>query len=395
MVASSLSIYWTLAWLALGVLTLAFWMGAVGGSQLLWSLPGRAVALVCLVSALAYGAGIASEGLWETSAALTFRAVAQLLALFEGELVVEPEALLLGLDDFLVVIAPACSGLEGVGLMFVFVSAYLWFYRGELRLPAALVMVPAALFFMWWSNAFRIAALVLLGARGHVEQALQGFHTKAGWVLFSGLALAFAGLTQRLFGQVDEREDAAPQTRYIAPLLVVLATAMVSGLFSGMLWYPLRVITGGLALAYLWRDRLPNAWRWDRGHSIAVLAGLLGGLVWWGLAPVASAQPDLAGWSAGSRLGWILFRVLGAALIAPIVEELAFRGYLLKRLEGACGQILALGLSSLAFGALHSASLAGIAAGLLFGLVWLRRRSDADAIIAHATANIALLWQVL
>ena len=73
------------------------------------------------------------------------------------------------------------------------------------------------------------------------------------------------------------------------------------------------------------------------------------------------------------------------------MEEGFFRGYLLARLERAgLGRPFALLASAALFGLLHERWLAGAAAGLVFGLVFLRRDRLADAIAAHAAANAVL-----
>jgi CAAX prenyl protease-like protein len=101
--------------------------------------------------------------------------------------------------------------------------------------------------------------------------------------------------------------------------------------------------------------------------------------------------------------GWILFRVLGAVITVPLAEELAFRGYLLRKLIASdFGSVpfdsftwTSFIVSSLAFGALHQSWVAGILAGTLFALAMYRRGRLADAIAAHATANVLLAVYVL
>jgi CAAX prenyl protease-like protein len=90
---------------------------------------------------------------------------------------------------------------------------------------------------------------------------------------------------------------------------------------------------------------------------------------------------------------------LAAVAVAPLVEELAFRGYLLRRFAsphfetippraaGALGVLV----SSVLFGALHPAWGAGVAFGLLFAWAYLWRGRLTDAILAHALTNLALV----
>jgi CAAX prenyl protease-like protein len=105
------------------------------------------------------------------------------------------------------------------------------------------------------------------------------------------------------------------------------------------------------------------------------------------------------GWAAG----WLAFRVVGAVLTVPLAEELAFRGYLARRLMAADFQDVPLGrfswssflLSSALFGALHGAWLAGTLVGMLYAAALARRGFLMDAILAHAATNGLLAAYVL
>ena len=101
---------------------------------------------------------------------------------------------------------------------------------------------------------------------------------------------------------------------------------------------------------------------------------------------------------------WMVFRLIGFLVLAPIVEELVFRGYLVGRFSRQAidpnhrpaFSFWALGASSLLFGLLHDAWLAGFLAGIAFG--WLRFRSEhlSTCILAHAVANgVIILLSVL
>jgi CAAX prenyl protease-like protein len=112
---------------------------------------------------------------------------------------------------------------------------------------------------------------------------------------------------------------------------------------------------------------------------------------------------ELFGASQVAIVLWIVFRFLGTVVTVPLAEELLFRGYLLTRLarcevtlEGRIAfSWVALIVSSILFGLLHSAWLAGIVAGLIYG--WVRYRGDSikDAVIAHAFTNLLLSVYVL
>ena len=101
---------------------------------------------------------------------------------------------------------------------------------------------------------------------------------------------------------------------------------------------------------------------------------------------------------------WITFRVLAAVATVPIAEELAFRGFLMRRLLSQDFESVsfrrfswfALLVSSLAFGLMHGGYwIAGSVAGILFGMAVIRRGRIGEAVVAHATANALLAAYVL
>src|SRR6202043_1272601 len=85
-----------------------------------------------------------------------------------------------------------------------------------------------------------------------------------------------------------------------------------------------------------------------------------------------------ATWMASSTMAnvtWITFRVLAAVVAVPLAEELAFRGFLMRRLLSPDFESvsfrrfswIALLASSLAFGLMHGGyRVAGSVAGILF-----------------------------
>lgn len=406
------------AWLAAGAATSLLWAFALlpprTWAALLWG--GRKPLL------LAGGLGLAAlavasstTALWEPLRRATFDAAAGLLALAYPAVVNDPESYVLGTDAFQVRIAPQCSGFEGIGLIWAFLAAYLALQRKALRFPQALLLLPAGTLAMWSANVLRIAALVAIGASGHPAVALGGFHSQSGWLLFNTVALGLVVLTHRrgLFRKADRpRPEAAPEANptapYLVPLLALVATSMLTGLLSsgsGDLLYPARVVTVAAALAYYRRSYQSCMWRasWP-----AVLIGAAVFALWIALEPHAatsrtSPPPAVAALPAPLFAAWVAFRVVGSVLTVPIAEELAFRGYLTRRLIDADFEAVPPGrfswpaflISSLLFGALHGRWLAGALAGMAYALAWYRRGSMGDAVVAHAVTNALIAVAVL
>ena len=82
--------------------------------------------------------------------------------------------------------------------------------------------------------------------------------------------------------------------------------------------------------------------------------------------------------------------LLALVLVAPVSEELLFRGWLLQDLKARYGKIPALLWSSVLFGCVHlelSAVLYATLAGLILGAVALRTKSTLGSISMHAGVN--------
>ena len=365
----------------------------------------------------AWLAGFGSEALWPWLSGITLKATAVLLAPVAGAtLYLDPSQNLLGMEGFVVEVAAVCSGAEGIGLLLVLTTAYLVRFRAQLRFPQALVVLPLGVLAAFVANLLRIALLVLIGARVSEDVALGGFHSKAGWVLDCAIAIALLAWVRR--SQLTRHDGPAalsygaartdnPTALYLVPLLVSLALTLLTGLamddgFDGL--YPLRVLGTGLALLMFRREAAVL-----RGgiSPLAVAVGVAVFALWLPLAnqppPTedAAAQAGFAALSPAAKVLWAVTRVLGAVVVTPLVEELAFRGYLLRRLlheefwsvnlATAARRPAALLISAFLFGALHGSFLAGTLAGVAYGLVLLRRGRLIDAVVAHALTNGLLL----
>jgi CAAX prenyl protease-like protein len=107
--------------------------------------------------------------------------------------------------------------------------------------------------------------------------------------------------------------------------------------------------------------------------------------------------------SVEGAAAWLVFRIIGSVITVPLAEELAFRGYLTRRLlsreftEIAPGRLnwWTLVISSLLFGALHGRWIAGTMAGMAYGLVYHRRGQLADAVLALGVTNGLIAMSVL
>lgn len=107
------------------------------------------------------------------------------------------------------------------------------------------------------------------------------------------------------------------------------------------------------------------------------------------LPGMQSATPDLL--SRGRDLWWML---LAGGLLVPVIEEVAFRGMMLRGHERAAGPLLAAITTSLAFGIAHGApvSVAGIIP-LAYGIARLVQYTGSfwSGVVVHALNNTLAL----
>lgn len=360
-----------------------------------------------VAAALAAAAAIPlTQDLWRSTAAATFELVRLILLPILPGLIADPATRVVGTQRFAVEILEFCSGIEGMSLILVFMIALLWYFREEYRFPRALWLLPFGLMLMFGLNAVRIAVLVLIGNAGYPEVAEYGFHSQAGWIAFNAVAVGIAAWSRRsrwLNRNVEPLEPGQsdnPTAVFLMPLLAILAAGMLSHALSGRFewFYPLRLLACA-AVIVLYRRRLAALdWRasW-RGPLLGV-----GVFVVWCigvdyLAPNSGMPAALALASPALRWGWIVCRVAGSVLTVPLAEELAYRGFLMRRLQSRDFDSLpyervrwfGLVLSSVLFGAAHGRLwLQGSLAGFAYGWIVKRQGHLGEAVSAHMTTNL-------
>lgn len=402
---------WALAWAVPLAASLVAWLLLLAPPRELASIVRARAGLLAAcgaTGAVAWWAGTATAELWLPLRDATVALVGVLLPRSGLEIGEEEAGVTLGIGDFAVVVGPTCSGYEGIGLMIVFVAAFLAWFRDVLRFPRALLLLPIGIAAAWLGNGLRLAALLEIGAHVSPEIAMGGFHAYSGSLLFSAIALGLAAFARRsgFFSRTGPgaAEAAALPTSaasdagaYLLPWLALLATSMLTGAASSGGPDPLYGLRLMAALAVLALRGAPLRALAAPPEPAAVGLGALAVLAWLGLAVLGPAREAAASWPEGAPS--LLARAAGAIAVVPLVEELAFRGYLARRLvdrdfarvPGSRVGPLAIGLSALAFGAMHDRPLAGAIAGALYGVALRRRGEVSDAVAAHATTNALLL----
>ncbi|MDI1276137.1 exosortase E/protease, VPEID-CTERM system [Methylobacter sp.] len=420
-----LSAPWFTGWFALASATLLLWLLALApGRFWLRLIRQEQMSLLfgCLLGLCAWmligmlvrqEAPLGQKEFWNSLAVPTLQLVHSLLGWVYSDLVYQPERFLLGTADFQVEISYACSGIEGISLITVFLAIYLWLFRKELRFPQAFWLFPLGIITIWLANALRIAILVVIGASFSSEIAAWGFHRQAGWIAFTLIALGAIALSNRLQFFAATQPDVPVRTAkplaaaLLVPFLVLMAVSMMSSAFSSGFdtLYPLRVVAIVIALYYFRKAYAGLGWRWT-WQAPAIGTAVF--IIWILLEPdidssKTALSQGLAELTSGSAAAWLVFRVLGSVITVPLAEELAFRGYLIRKLIAKDFENVPLVqfswfsfmLTSVLFGLLHERWIAGTLAGMCYALALYRRGQIGDAVIAHMTTNALIAIFVL
>ena len=414
----------TAAWFAAGVLAAAlaacaflpfhFWIAGLRRTGKTWVYSVAAASASLKLSPLLWL--VWDRFLLKFGIAITFGAVRFLLRPLLPDLIADPATRFIGSSRFSVELAGPCSGWEGMGLAFIFTVGWLWLARRECRFPRALLLIPAAMGVMFLLNIIRIAALILIGHAGAARIAMSGFHSQAGWIAFNAVVVGIAWAAPRLgWISLPQPGPAASKTSvpnktlpYLLPFAVILASGMLSKAASaGFEWlYPLKFLS---ALAVLWVFRREYSQIMGKPGWLPAIAGSAIFAVWIAVdsaPPVASTTmgSGLASLSVPLRIAWLTSRTLAAVFTVPLAEELAFRGFLLRRLVSPQFEAVpfcrftwpALIGSSVLFGLMHGERWReGTLAGLVYAAVMLRRGNLGAAVAAHAVTNALLAGWVL
>jgi exosortase E/protease (VPEID-CTERM system) len=395
---------WLLLCIVVSLAALATWLFSALPPRFYvrWIARSRSALLTAAgVGLAAYGLGNWMQELWWLLQRSTFQMVALILQLLGQAAVNHPEKLVIGTSRFSVYIAPRCSGLEGIGLMCAFVSAYLLSCREELSFPWALLLLPVGAISIWLLNSARIAALIFIGGWNQ-DVALKGFHSAAGWIFFNVVAvgLVWTSSQSQLFVKLPESQTVAnPARGYLLPLIVFFA----SSLFARMLapqFFLQAVAVPVLATLWYYRSTLlslqwkPSWFSILEGAGVFVVTAVASSSIP-GNVSVGTALQHLSNPAAG---GLLVLGLAGGGVAVPIAQELAFRGYLARKLVASdfedvpFNQFTWLSFlgSSILFGVTEPNWLPAILAGTIFALVMYRRGLLTDAIIAHLCSSSLL-----
>ena len=197
-----------------------------------------------------------------------------------------------------------------------------------------------------------------------------------------------------------------PWLPYVAPMGIYMAFLLVQT-NANLLWvYPAKTIAVAAALWFFRKDYeelRPNF------SILAVVVGLVAIAIWIGIdsfypkfTQATPFDPTTIA-AAAQRNVFLAFRVIGAVIVVPLMEELFWRAFLIRWLihENFKGvpvgafTWLSFAVTVGLFGAEHTEWLAGLICGALYNGLYYKRKDVFSCVVAHAVSNAALAVWVL
>lgn len=225
-------------------------------------------------------------------------------------------------------------------------------------------------------------------------------------------------ISDRFERLLDER----PQLPFILPLVVFgLVLALENEFPDAKSWlYPLKTVATALTLWFLRNQFKSLSWRWS---WLGIVIGVVVFFQWigmeeffrayWHYPPLPlfggegafAAEPFKPEEAFGGRnltfWMWIAVRMAGAVIVVPFMEELFWRGFLLRFFEsrfryferiplGEFGWVPCLAVAGL-FALAHPWYISAFVCCLFYNWLMYKTRSIMACIVAHALTNL-LLW---
>lgn len=196
---------------------------------------------------------------------------------------------------------------------------------------------------------------------------------------------------------------ALPRVLPFALYIVFLAAGSLEWTFDTRWLYPVQVGLVALALVCFWKryEEMPRLGTLSGGHwSMAFIVGLIVFVLWIHLdASWMTIGEGGKGFDPRDegRVNVLLalFRIAGAALVVPVMEELFWRSFVMRWIDKpafltvspTAVSLKALALSSIVFAVEHHLWFAGLIAGLAYGGLYRLTGNLWVPIIAHAVTN--------
>ena len=225
-----------------------------------------------------------------------------------------------------------------------------------------------------------------------------------------------SGLRERLF-------RTRPQLPFVLPIIVFGAFLFAESEWPDGKWpqaewwlYPLKAVTVGLCLWWLRKEFKGLSWKWSWW---AIVIGVIVAVQWIGMEEFFKANwrypplpvvggatewdrvcpPDFLGDQGWSFWLWISFRMAGAVIVVPIMEELFWRGFFLRLFISRYFERVELGefswFSCFAvaglFAVVHPWYISAFVCALFYNWLLYKTKSILACVVAHGITNL-LLW---
>lgn len=195
---------------------------------------------------------------------------------------------------------------------------------------------------------------------------------------------------------------------YIFPFALFAVCIYVGLLFniSQRFMYPVKTVLVASSLIYFW-----NAYKQEIRFSFSwlpVISGILVFFIWVvfeGMYPqIGHSEFNPYDYASGYGVYFIItFRLIGATLVVPLMEELFWRSFALRFAIKSDFKSVPLGqfswfsfiFISILFGLEHERWLVGIFAGMVYSGTLYRSKNLFDPILSHAITNFLLGMYVL
>ncbi len=204
----------------------------------------------------------------------------------------------------------------------------------------------------------------------------------------------------------------------ILPFLIYMLFIVLADLLERLGWsgqqlrwlYGVKIGAVLVALVAFWRHytELPAVRLSPAVLLTAIVSGVLVLVLWVNLDAPWMVIGKAAGFdprSAG-QVDWLMVavRIAGAALVVPVMEELFWRSFLMRWIEASDFEkvsprqvkMKSLVVTVILFGIEHNLWFAGVVAGVVYSVLYMRHRTLWSPVIAHAVTNGLLgAWVVL
>jgi len=214
--------------------------------------------------------------------------------------------------------------------------------------------------------------------------------------------------------------ESRPWLPYVTPFTIYALFLAVQSARNRLWVYPLATVAVGSSLwmlrGYYEELRSPM---WRRATSqprtgseaggaavtwiLAIAVGLVAIAIWIGIDPYYTKLENTLAFDPSGKWLFIGFRVAGAVIAVPLMEELFWRAFLIrwfidgdfKRVPVGTFTWLSFALTVALFGMEHREWLAGLICGALYNWLYYKRKDVFACVVAHAVSNAALAVWVL